>query len=68
MTLDPLAVVEVELCDVTGLEGPGLVEIRREGLFFNTPDLATVGMSWAVLADLLEHPLVKEQLELEEDG
>lgn len=69
MTLSPVLAVQAPLCDATGLETPGLVEVHEEGILLTSHDLGSIGMSWSTFLDLVDNPRVQQMLEeAREDG
>lgn len=69
MNIGPVQAFPVPLCDATGLETPGMVEVHEEGLILTSPDFGTVGLTWSALLDVIDNPQVQQRLEeAREDG
>ena len=67
MTLQPIGTVKATLCDLTGLDQEGVIELHADGMILVHPEIGSVGLPWNTLSELLDDPRVQEKLEESND-
>lgn len=63
MTLQPIGTVVAKLCDLTGLDCDGIIELHADGIILVHPEIGSIGLPWNTLSELLDDARVQGKLE-----